>query len=155
MPMLSLLVLDAIEAVSSRDSLDDEPIEPPGEPDCAADVERCTVAGSAMLRDLGLVLGNEVRLALFAGRTKRSATLFVGCPRPRPATPAVAGPTMPALGTLVGGDRGRLVLIGRLPGDADKLSRAALRARVGVKSGPELSDKMRDDSSASTVSNSK
>lgn len=158
MPVLSFLVLDAIDDTgSSRDNLDDDPTDPPGEPEYAAEVDRCTALGKAMFRDLGLVLGNEVRLALFAGSRYRSATLFVGCPRPNPATPAVAGPTMPAFGTLEGGERGRLVRMGKLPGEDDMLSRAAFRARVGVNSspGPELSDKIREDSRASTVSSSK
>lgn len=71
------------------------------------------------MRERGLRLGNDVRLALgalvFPGRTKRSAK---AAPPPAPTAGLPLDPvaSVIALGGLEGGERGRLVRKGRLPG---------------------------------------
>lgn len=142
---------------SSREWREDEPIDPAElVPAACADIDRCTVPalGRGTLRDRGLVLGREVRLpaavGLLGGKTNLSATLVV-VPAPRASPSALLSLSVRS----PGGERGRLVRMGRLPGDPEILSRCEVRARVGVNSGPVSRDKKREESSASTVSISK
>lgn len=108
------------------------------------EVEPGPRGGSAIFRDRGLtVVGNgSCRCGLGptpgAGSTKRSAIAAVA----------------------EGGDRGRLVRIGRLPGEPECSCEAEVvtdvdsrvRARVGVNSGPASSERKREERSDSSVS---
>lgn len=76
------------------------------------------------------VLGKVVRTLLVGGRTKRSTTVD-------------------------GGDRGKAVRRGRLPGGEVESSRCCFLIKVGVNSGPSSSDKNREESSDSRSSNRK
>jgi len=75
------------------------------------DVEILRLMGSAIFWARGLPPSDVVRLCRGGGTTNRSAIEE-------------------------GGDRGREVFMGRLPGDVDNESRCWFLSNVGVKSGP-------------------
>lgn len=125
--------LDAMEPAPCRE--DDSSDNPDAEPAAAAPAfERRRTEGNATLCIRGLTpptVGNEVVRELTGGAmTKRSAA------------------------DAEGGERGRDVRIGRLPGDVDKESRCWFLTSVGVKSCPS-SDRNLDDSKDSSASISK
>ena len=104
--------------------------------------ERLRVTGRGMLASLGLPPELPFTACVDESDVERPC-------------PCVAGGMTKRSATERGGERGREVRRGKLPGEAEMLSRCWFLTRVGVKSGPSSRDNSREDKSDSTVSSRK